>query len=70
MAERVVCRLCKFGQRNRPDREKMNSGRVWCICYRKEFNGNQTCPKGETAESSPKGMINKKVAKPVNKNAF
>ena len=69
MADRIVCRICKYGQKKRPDKKKMNPGRVWCICYRKEFNNNRTCPKAEAAEATS-GMMRRKTAKPINKNAF
>jgi len=65
----ITCRICKFAQKSRPDRQKLMPGRIWCICYRKELNNNRTCPKAEAAEATA-GMMRKKTAKPIHKNAF
>lgn len=43
---RLVCRLCKFSAKYRPDRKKINPGRLWCTVYRRETPCNSTCPKG------------------------
>ena len=65
----VVCRICKFAQKVRPDKAKMNPGRIWCICFRKEFNNNKRCPKGELAGAT-QGMMKQVAKRPHNKNAF
>ena len=67
----VVCRTCKYSTRKRPDNKKMVSGRLWCICYRREMSANKTCPKAAPADTSaPTSMMRKKIQRPGSKNAF
>jgi len=47
----------------------MRPGRIWCICFRKEFNNNRRCPKAEAATGT-KGMMRQTAKKPPNNTAF